>query len=99
MISSSTFQRNLSLASSCGIAALQIPLSEAPNMGISGKSCEGRRRGTRTEEEAAAAALGPVLLPGASRVAAGSSVGLEAAGGTTDEALASSWEGTPQSRV
>lgn len=87
LISNSTFHRNLFLASSCGISALQIPLLVAPNMGISGKSCEGRRSGTLTEET--------------SLVAAGSSAGagLEAAGGTTAEALASSWEGTPQRRV
>jgi hypothetical protein len=90
-ISSQTFQRNRSLESSCGIAALQTPLVELGKGGMSGKSKEGRRRGTLTPS--------PPPLVETLRVAAGSSVGREAAGGTTEEALASSWEGTPQRRV
>lgn len=91
----STFHRNLSLASSCGMSALQTPLS--PAIGSSGKSCEGSLSGTFTpglpppalDEEEACGDL----------VAAGIAVGLDAGGGTTDESLASSCEGTPQRRV
>jgi hypothetical protein len=66
-------------------------LVEPAKGGMSGKSCAGRRSGTFTEAAP--------FLPATMRVAAGSSVGFDEAGGTTEEALASSWEGTPQRRV